>query len=117
MSFSVFQSAMVLTQPSLSRATPWPMTPSFSQRKLPRTSSLKQATPIEAFGFISRRIFLAMLPPGRMNVPLYPRVFVWWIMFFRLHFPHSLHSYPYSPNSAGHSLERRHWGSSSILSL
>jgi len=57
-------------QPSLSNATPWPMTPSFSQRKLPRTSSLKQATPRDAFGFSSRRIFCAMLPPGRMNVPL-----------------------------------------------
>ena len=92
MSFSDFQSTMVLTQPSRSRATPWPMTPSFSQRKLPRTSSLKQATPREDFGFTLRRIFLAMLPPGKMNVPLYPSVFAWWIISFRLHFPHSWHS-------------------------
>ena len=91
-SFSDFQSTRVLTQPSRRRATPWPMTPSFSQRKLPRTSSLKQATPREALGFISRRIFLAMLPPGRMNVPLYPSFFVVLIIFFSLHFPHSWHS-------------------------
>jgi len=74
-SFSDFQSTSVLTQPSRSRATPWPVTPSFSARKLPRTSSLKQATPRQAFGFVLRKIFLAMLPPGRMNIPLYPRVF------------------------------------------
>ena len=67
---------MVLMQPSLISATPWPMIPIFSQRKLPRTSSLEHATPRDAFGFSSRRIFFAMLPPGRMNVPLYPKSLV-----------------------------------------
>jgi len=69
-------STIVLMQPSRSSATPWPITPNFSQRKLPRTSSLEHATPRDAFGFSSRRIFFAKLPPGRMKVPLYPKSLV-----------------------------------------
>lgn len=69
-------STIVLMHPSRSSATPWPITPNFSQRKLPRTSSLEHATPRDAFGFSSRRIFFAKLPPGRMNVPLYPKSLV-----------------------------------------
>jgi len=83
---------MVLMQPSLSSATPWPITPVFSQRKLPRTSSLKQATPMHAWGFSSRRSFCAMLPPGRMNVPLYPNFLDICLIVFMLHLPHSWHS-------------------------